>query len=68
MIIIKSLIVQKRMEGEFRRGVVHGRATYYLDNGTRYYKEPFKHEMKLSSFPDSLGCSEKGCHTGEPLL
>merc|ERR1719220_1596488 len=27
---------KKRMEGEFRRGVVHGRATYYLDNGTRF--------------------------------
>ena len=38
------------MEGEFRRGVVHGRATYYLDNGTRYYKKDFKQEMMKKKF------------------
>ena len=33
--ILTHNCLQKRMEGEFKRGMVHGRATYYLGNGTR---------------------------------
>ena len=60
--------MQKRMEGEFRRGVVHGRATYYLDNGTRYYyKELFKQRIKIF-FPRFTGLFRKGVPHGRAVV
>ena len=38
------------MEGEFLRGVVHGKATYYLDNGTRCSVEKRTTKLKLISW------------------
>ena len=75
--------MQTRMEGEFRRGVVHGRATYYLDNGTRYYKQPkardeqrykvlqtryYKQQGTKPSFSRFVGLFRKGVPHGRAVV
>ena len=62
-----DLSEQKRMEGEFRRGVVHGRATYYLDNGTRYYQRILEKWMK-PFFSRFVGLFRKGVPHGRAVV
>ena len=57
------------MEGEFLRGVVHGKATYYLDNGTRcssVKKEPRNWNLFLDS--RFIGLFRKGVPHGRALV
>ena len=68
LLLIWSL--QKRMEGKFRRGVVHGRATYYLDNGTRYrhchrHRHRLRHRFDLFRF---MGLFRKGVPHGRAVV
>ena len=58
------------MEGKFRRGVVHGRATYYLDNGTRYrhchrHRHRLRHRFDFFRF---MGLFRKGVPHGRAVV
>merc|ERR1712083_880602 len=60
---------KKRMEGKFRRGVVHGRATYYLDNGTRFmglFRKGVPHGRAVVIAEDGSQVWEGSFYRGQP--
>ena len=56
------------MEGEFLRGVVHGKATYYLDNGTRCSVEKRTKKLNLFLLSRFIGLFRKGVPHGRALV
>ena len=56
------------MEGEFLRGVVHGKATYYLDNGTRCSVKIRTKKLNLFLLSRFIGLFRKGVPHGRALV